>query len=188
MSEYKEYFEILSRHQQLAEEMIQDIEDNVEDHLVSTGWADSWQELEEKFPTSFPVDLLPDTVLNTRIVQYALKDARDSLRSGSPYLASGSMLVLCRELYRLSKKSFERTVRKQQSRMANRIKKERKEKLFIDAMDNAKRLAKENPSWNNVQIAEEIMKDKTFKALNPRILKKRVLETFPDRNHRQSRK
>jgi hypothetical protein len=186
MNEYKEYFELLNRPEQLVKEMIQDIEDSAEAYLVSTGWADSWQELEEKFPASFPLDLLPDPVLNTRIFQAALKNARDSLRSGNPYLASASMIVLCNELFRLSKKSFERTVRKQQSRMANRTKIERREKLYIAALDNAKRLAKEKPSWNNVQIAEEITRDETFKDLSLRELKKRVLEVFPDRNHRRT--
>lgn len=161
-------------------------EDVVESDMAKKGWARTWQELVEKF-TDYPFDLIPDSVNKAMNVYFALQEARETLKK-SPLEAACAAINLSDAYMFYLHEGMVNYQRKELSKKANQIKKEKGEKLYALSLDRAMIIANNNPSWNNVQIAEEIMKEDTFKKLSLRELKSRIIRTFPDRNHRQKHK
>jgi hypothetical protein len=158
----------------------------VEADFAKKGWAGTWQELVDKFG-DYPDDLLPASVANALEFYVDLQDAREGLNIG-PFEAADGAIHFTDSISFYFHADNEQFQRKRQSDLANKKKTEKRERLYALSLDRAMIIASNNPLWNNVQIAEEIIEEDTFKQLSLRGLKRRILRTFPDRNHRQNRK
>ena len=158
----------------------------VESDFAKQGWASTWQELVDKF-ADFPDDLIPASVFKALEVYVALDEGRETLNR-SPEEAANAAIAATDAYAGYWHKHLLEYGRKQLSEKANAVKREKREKLYALSLDKAKSLADNNPTWNNVQIAEDILKDETYETLSSRELKRRIRANFPDRQHRKKRK
>lgn len=172
---------------QFVDKVYNSLMEFAEKDLAKKGWAKTWQELEDKFPADFPEDNLPDSVKDARNLMMNWRRATTCLHEGPGRSAQMAIFFMI-EINHYFREQSEQIVRNEINRIANEGKTLKQEKLYGEALKTAEKLYIENPLWNNVQISDEIMKSDKFKPLSLRELKKRVLELFPDRNHRQNRK